>query len=154
MSKNFKCSSCDKDAAFERHTQFAGIHYYCEVHAKQEDDFMENDSYQFWVQRIMTDFERWLQWLGQSSYPHSWEKKYEDKTALVPPSTKLILVEETLRSDNWYVSSYEKEDDKEIVKGIYELFADHMSLNMLTAMKELMEAEIKEWHRVGEKYNE
>lgn len=40
--------SCDNDALFIRHTQFAGSHPLCELHAKEDKDFMKDDSYQFW----------------------------------------------------------------------------------------------------------
>ncbi len=44
-----KCIECDKDADYIRHTQFAGDHPYCELHAKKEKDFLkEDDSYFFW----------------------------------------------------------------------------------------------------------
>jgi hypothetical protein len=42
------CLVCNKPATYLRHTQFAGIHPYCEEHAKKESDFNENDSYTFW----------------------------------------------------------------------------------------------------------
>jgi hypothetical protein len=43
-----KCIECDEPATWERCTQFAGNHPYCDEHAKQEKDFSESDSYKFW----------------------------------------------------------------------------------------------------------
>lgn len=45
-----KCieDNCNEPVKFVRHTQFAGSHPFCEVHAKQENDFMEDDSYTCW----------------------------------------------------------------------------------------------------------
>lgn len=45
---NEVCLVCGKPADWVRSTQFAGEHPYCEHHAKQEDDFGEDDSYTFW----------------------------------------------------------------------------------------------------------
>jgi hypothetical protein len=48
---SYECSAtdCKKPVAFVRSTQFAGDHFYCEHHAKLEDDFMKDDaSYSFW----------------------------------------------------------------------------------------------------------
>lgn len=42
------CLVCDKPADWVRSTQFAGEHPYCEMHAKEQKDFGENDSYAFW----------------------------------------------------------------------------------------------------------
>jgi len=39
---------CDKEAAFIRHTQFAGSHPLCEKHAREDPEFMMGTSYQFW----------------------------------------------------------------------------------------------------------
>lgn len=39
---------CKEEAAYIRHTQFAGSHPLCEKHAKEDDKFMQNDSYQVW----------------------------------------------------------------------------------------------------------
>ena len=44
------CVICDKPATWVRSTQFAGDHPYCDLHAKQESDFNENDSYTYWKQ--------------------------------------------------------------------------------------------------------
>ena len=33
------CNECSKPAEFVRRTQFAGNHYFCADHAKQEEDF-------------------------------------------------------------------------------------------------------------------
>jgi hypothetical protein len=42
------CMMCDKPATWIRSTQFAGEHPYCEEHAKQEEGFGINDSYEYW----------------------------------------------------------------------------------------------------------
>ena len=42
------CMMCHRPAKWMRSTQFAGDHPYCAVHAREEDDFMKNDSYHFW----------------------------------------------------------------------------------------------------------
>lgn len=39
---------CDKPADWIRSTQFAGDHPFCEEHAKLEEDFNVNDSYEYW----------------------------------------------------------------------------------------------------------
>jgi hypothetical protein len=39
---------CYKDADYIRHTQFAGSHYLCEEHANEDENFLEDDSYQVW----------------------------------------------------------------------------------------------------------
>lgn len=44
------CLMCSEPATWVRSTQFAGDHPFCEEHAKQEDDFNENDSYTFWYE--------------------------------------------------------------------------------------------------------
>jgi hypothetical protein len=41
-------ASCQDPVAWVRHTQFAGSHPFCEVHAKAESDFGVNDSYKDW----------------------------------------------------------------------------------------------------------
>ena len=40
--------SCEKEASYIRHTQFAGSHPLCEKHAKEDENFMKNDSYVVW----------------------------------------------------------------------------------------------------------
>lgn len=40
--------SCHEPAKFIRHTQFAGSHPLCEKHAKEDREFMINNSYQVW----------------------------------------------------------------------------------------------------------
>lgn len=40
--------NCDEDAKYIRHTQFAGSHPLCEKHAREDEDFMVNDSYIGW----------------------------------------------------------------------------------------------------------
>ena len=42
------CLKCGKPAQWVRSTQFAGDHPYCEEHAREEDDFGEDDSYTYW----------------------------------------------------------------------------------------------------------
>jgi hypothetical protein len=44
-----KCFECTAPAVWQRCTQFAGDHYYCDFHARSESDFGENDSYACWV---------------------------------------------------------------------------------------------------------
>jgi hypothetical protein len=44
-----KCFECDKPAEWVRYTQFAGNHYFCEEHARQEEDFKgTSPSYYDW----------------------------------------------------------------------------------------------------------
>lgn len=43
-----KCMMCHLKAKFMRSTQFAGDHPFCSKHAREEEGFMQNDSYQFW----------------------------------------------------------------------------------------------------------
>jgi hypothetical protein len=43
-----KCIVCEKPAEWVRSTQFAGDHPYCDLHARLESDFLENDSYTYW----------------------------------------------------------------------------------------------------------
>jgi coenzyme F420-reducing hydrogenase alpha subunit len=43
-----KCVCCNEDARWERVTQFAGEHPYCDLHALMEEDFGEADSYSYW----------------------------------------------------------------------------------------------------------
>lgn len=43
------CLLCDTRASWERHTQFAGTHSFCDRHAGEEEDFGKEDpSYFFW----------------------------------------------------------------------------------------------------------
>jgi hypothetical protein len=43
------CSMCETPADWVRCTQFAGNHFYCDLHAKLEKDFGKDDSsYFFW----------------------------------------------------------------------------------------------------------
>jgi hypothetical protein len=46
---------CDKPAVWIRSTQFAGDHPFCEEHAKAENGFDTNDSYEFWYKVEKTD---------------------------------------------------------------------------------------------------
>jgi hypothetical protein len=46
---SYKCFECTAPAVWERSTQFAGDHYYCDFHARSESDFNVNDSYACWV---------------------------------------------------------------------------------------------------------
>jgi hypothetical protein len=39
---------CDEPAKYIRHTQFAGDHYLCEKHAREDPDFLKDDSYTDW----------------------------------------------------------------------------------------------------------
>lgn len=48
------CLGCGKPATWIRHTQFAGSHPYCLVCAQKEDDFLEEDSYEYWEDLIKT----------------------------------------------------------------------------------------------------
>jgi hypothetical protein len=53
MKEKLNCleSGCGKSAKYIRKTQFAGEHPYCETHAKQQSDFMQdNPSYQIWIE--------------------------------------------------------------------------------------------------------
>jgi endogenous inhibitor of DNA gyrase (YacG/DUF329 family) len=45
---NEECIVCGRPAVWVRSTQFAGDHPFCEEHAKQEDGFGVNDSYEYW----------------------------------------------------------------------------------------------------------
>jgi endogenous inhibitor of DNA gyrase (YacG/DUF329 family) len=49
-----KCIECGKDATWIRSTQFAGDHPFCEEHARQEEDFGKNDSYEYWY-KVVTE---------------------------------------------------------------------------------------------------
>lgn len=46
------CMECGKPAVWERSTQFAGDHPYCDECAHKEEDFGENDSYQYWTKLV------------------------------------------------------------------------------------------------------
>lgn len=46
--KQETCMMCDEPAVWIRSTQFAGDHPFCEEHAKLEEGFGVNDSYEFW----------------------------------------------------------------------------------------------------------
>lgn len=49
MPKNLMYCECGEPATWVRHTQFAGDHYFCTTHAKEEEDFGKlNSSYFFW----------------------------------------------------------------------------------------------------------
>ena len=54
-----KCIMCDSPADWIRVTQFAGEHPFCNDHARQEDDFDVNDSYEFWVEVNPTSWDNW-----------------------------------------------------------------------------------------------
>ncbi|MFA6407352.1 MAG: hypothetical protein WCV80_01445 [Candidatus Paceibacterota bacterium] len=43
-----KCSGCDENATWIRHTQFAGNHPFCAGCAKKEKDFRKRNSTVFW----------------------------------------------------------------------------------------------------------
>jgi hypothetical protein len=42
------CMMCEKEAEWIRSTQFAGNHPFCDEHARLEEGFMQNDSYEYW----------------------------------------------------------------------------------------------------------
>jgi len=39
-------TDCQEEALYVRHTQFAGSHPLCLLHAMKDKDFLRNDSYQ------------------------------------------------------------------------------------------------------------
>ena len=43
-----QCMNCYEDARWERITQFAGDHPFCDLHALMEEDFGKADSYTYW----------------------------------------------------------------------------------------------------------
>jgi hypothetical protein len=43
-----KCICCNENARWERVTQFAGDHPFCDLHALMEEDFGKADSYTYW----------------------------------------------------------------------------------------------------------
>jgi len=43
-----QCMNCYEDARWERTTQFAGDHPYCDFHALMEENFGKSDSYTYW----------------------------------------------------------------------------------------------------------
>ncbi len=45
-----QCILCDKLATWERCTQFAGDHPFCDQHALEQNDFGVDDSYKFWAE--------------------------------------------------------------------------------------------------------
>jgi hypothetical protein len=47
-----KCLECGADAVWVRVTQFAGEHPYCDKHAREEEDFEQDDSYAFWTRIV------------------------------------------------------------------------------------------------------
>lgn len=49
MTEKYTCLECGAPARWIRCTQFAGKHPYCDEHARQESDFNDEDSYQYWV---------------------------------------------------------------------------------------------------------
>lgn len=100
----------------------------------------------------MNDFEEWIEWMDRESYPYVWVRKYEDKIALIPPQRRITVKEEMIQSNYLYMSEEGQTSDKDTVRDIYGLFSDHMSLNMLIAMKELIENEIVEWRKSRERY--
>lgn len=52
--------NCDQEAVFIRHTQFAGSHPLCEKHAKEDENFLANDSYESWelIKKYQATIER------------------------------------------------------------------------------------------------
>lgn len=48
------CDECSLPATFCRRTQFAGTHFYCTEHARQQKDFGRNDNSHFhWEERVL-----------------------------------------------------------------------------------------------------
>ncbi len=46
------CDICGSQVMYERHTQFAGTHYFCKTCAEKETDFgTEIDGQYFWEQK-------------------------------------------------------------------------------------------------------
>jgi len=45
---NDMCINCTDEAVWIRSTQFAGDHPFCDKHAKEEENFGVDDSYQYW----------------------------------------------------------------------------------------------------------
>jgi hypothetical protein len=50
-----KCIRCDEKATWVRMTQFAGNHFFCDLHALQEEDFGQSDSHSFWSEHNYKD---------------------------------------------------------------------------------------------------
>ena len=51
MTEELKqCDLCGNQAKYIRCTQFAGKHYFCEHHAKQETDFLKDDEGSYWIE--------------------------------------------------------------------------------------------------------
>lgn len=48
MNNAVSCDCCDGQVRWIRHTQFAGNHFFCIGHAKQEKDFLEVSSAKDW----------------------------------------------------------------------------------------------------------
>lgn len=71
-----KCLECNKTASWLRHTQFAGVHPYCEEHAKAETDFGQDDSYTFWENVEETAFFDWFHEI--ENYATRSERFYEE----------------------------------------------------------------------------
>lgn len=49
MDEHKICLECGSLAKYVRSTQFAGDHPYCEMHAKEESDFMQEDDSTYWI---------------------------------------------------------------------------------------------------------
>ena len=45
-----ECIECSSLATWIRHTQFAGDHPLCDKHAKEDPEFLVNNSYTCWQQ--------------------------------------------------------------------------------------------------------
>jgi hypothetical protein len=45
-----QCDLCGNPVKYIRCTQFAGKHYFCEHHAKQETDFLKDDEGSYWIE--------------------------------------------------------------------------------------------------------
>ncbi|MBI2053369.1 MAG: 3'-5' exoribonuclease [Candidatus Sungbacteria bacterium] len=46
------CMECGGAARYVRHTQFTGNHYFCVAHARQEDNFMQEDPSYYWWEEL------------------------------------------------------------------------------------------------------
>lgn len=75
-----KCLECNKTAVWVRHTQFAGDHPYCDVHAKEQTDFGQEDSYTFWENIQETAFFDWFHEI--ENYGTRSERFYEEFTSM------------------------------------------------------------------------
>jgi hypothetical protein len=49
MDEMILCSECLNIATWIRYTQFFGNHPFCDEHAKNEENFGKNSSYEEWI---------------------------------------------------------------------------------------------------------